>query len=90
MKEGTAMADDAPRTVHTGRASSWLAVTVVISGFAVGGAGLCLGPMWALFWMGVAACVLGGILLPVFGVFRDTVLDDPRVPYRSPPGDRSD
>ncbi|MER5320718.1 HGxxPAAW family protein [Streptosporangium roseum] len=76
------MEDDAQRASHGGRASSWLAVTVIVLGFAIGGVGLCLGPMWPLFWMGAAVCVLGGILLLAFQVFRDVVLDAPRVPYR--------
>ncbi|GAA3122371.1 HGxxPAAW family protein [Streptosporangium carneum] len=64
-----------------GSASSWLAVTVVVLGFAIGGVGLCAGPDWFLFCMGAAVCVMGGILLLVFRVFRDVVLDHPRSPF---------
>ncbi|MEV4242311.1 HGxxPAAW family protein [Streptosporangium canum] len=83
------MEDDPERTSHAGRASSWLAVTVITLGFAIGGVGLCLGPMWPLFWMGAAVCVLGGILLLAFQVFRDVVLDAPRAPYRQTGTDAS-
>jgi hypothetical protein len=38
---------------HAGRAKSWLAITVIILGFIVGGVGLCLGPNWYMFFAGV-------------------------------------
>ena len=69
---------------HGGRASSWLAVTVIVLGFAIGGVGLCAGPNWFLFWMGATVCAMGAILLFAFGVFQDVVLEAPRAPYRSP------
>ncbi|WP_371780572.1 HGxxPAAW family protein [Streptosporangium subroseum] len=73
--------DDTQQAGHGGRASSWLAVTVILMGFAIGGVALCLGPNWFLFWMGAIVCVLGGILLMTFRVFHDVVLDAPRTPY---------
>ncbi|GGP86960.1 HGxxPAAW family protein [Streptosporangium pseudovulgare] len=76
------MPDGAPHSDHgaghAGRASSWLAVTVLILGFAVGGIGLCRGPDWFLFWAGTAVCALGGVLVAVFGVFRDVSVELPR------------
>ncbi|GAA3117448.1 hypothetical protein GCM10010466_05570 [Planomonospora alba] len=63
---------------HGGRASSWLAVTVSVLGFAIGGVGLTGGPDWFVFWLGVIVCALGGILLMAFGAFADVVLDAPR------------
>ncbi|GAA3139737.1 hypothetical protein GCM10010466_33540 [Planomonospora alba] len=63
---------------HWGRPKSWLAVSVVAAGFAVGGVALTLGPNWALLWTGIGICVLGGILIFAFGVFSDVVLDAPR------------
>ncbi|WP_433541048.1 HGxxPAAW family protein [Streptosporangium sandarakinum] len=76
------MPDGAPHSDHgaghAGRASSWLAVTVLILGFAVGGIGLCRGPDWFMFWAGTAVCVLGGVLVAVFGVFRDVSVELPR------------
>ncbi|MEV8636308.1 HGxxPAAW family protein [Streptosporangium sp. NPDC051023] len=68
---------------HGGSASSWLAVTVLVLGFAIGGIGLCAGPDWFVFWVGAAICGMGGILLLTFRVFRDVVLDSPRAPYAS-------
>ena len=70
---------------HGGRASSWLAVTVILMGFTIGGVALCLGPNWFLFWMGAIVCVLGGILLLTFRVFQDVVLDPPPNAVRQGP-----
>ncbi|SDQ89826.1 HGxxPAAW family protein [Thermostaphylospora chromogena] len=64
---------------HGGRASSWLAVTVMLIGFTVGGVGLCLGPNWLMFWIGAGVFVLGGILALVFDIFSDVIVDSPRV-----------
>ncbi|WP_244893997.1 HGxxPAAW family protein [Planobispora rosea] len=75
------MTDTAPENGHGGRASSWLAVTVSVLGFAIGGVGLTAGPNWPLFWMGATVCALGMILLVVFGAFKDVILDAPRVPF---------
>ncbi|WP_230883413.1 HGxxPAAW family protein [Planomonospora sp. ID82291] len=63
---------------HGGRASSWLAVTVSVLGFAIGGVGLTAGPDWFVFWLGAAVFALGGILLLAFGAFGDVVVDAPR------------
>jgi hypothetical protein len=73
--------DETQQAGHGGRASSWLAVTVILMGFTIGGVALCLGPNWFLFWMGAIVCALGGILLLTFRVFQDVVLDPPRTPY---------
>jgi hypothetical protein len=66
------------RQNHWGRASSWLTVTVIMLGFAVAGTGLCMGPDWFLLWAGTTVCVIGVILVPVFRVFQDVVVDGPR------------
>ncbi|GLW05323.1 hypothetical protein Misp01_04530 [Microtetraspora sp. NBRC 13810] len=66
---------------HSGRASSWLAVTVMLLGFTVGGVALCLGPHWFAFWLGAGIFVLGGVLALVFDVFSDVVVDTPRVMF---------
>ncbi|MEV4378616.1 HGxxPAAW family protein [Streptosporangium sp. NPDC049644] len=66
------------RDDHWGRASSWLAVTVIMLGSAVAGTGLCTGPNWFLLWAGATVCVIGAILVLVFRVFQDVVVDRPR------------
>lgn len=60
---------------HAGRAKSWLAVTVMLLGFIIGGVGLTLGPNWFLFWTGGVVIVLGGILAMVFDIFSDVIVD---------------
>ena len=47
---------------HHGRPASWVAVTVIIIGFVIGGIALPVGPNWVLFWVGVAIVVVGGIM----------------------------
>ncbi|WP_084962130.1 HGxxPAAW family protein [Thermoactinospora rubra] len=62
---------------HGGRASSWLAVTIMLIGFTVGGFGLTQSN-WLIVWIGVGITVLGGILALVFNIFTDVVIDAPR------------
>ncbi|GAA2992683.1 HGxxPAAW family protein [Streptosporangium longisporum] len=69
---------ETPEGSHGGRASSWLAVTVILLGFAIGGVALCIGPNWTVFWMGAGVCAMGGVLTLVFNVFSDVVVDAPR------------
>jgi hypothetical protein len=63
---------------HGGRASSWLAVAVMLVGFVIGGLGLVIGPAWALFWVGVAVAAVGGVLALAVGIFSDVVIYEPR------------
>jgi len=55
----------------TGRVTSWIAVTVIVIGFIVGGFGLILGPSWVLFWVGVGIVVAGGIYALAVGIMED-------------------
>ncbi|GAA1592636.1 hypothetical protein GCM10009678_88520 [Actinomadura kijaniata] len=64
---------------HAGRPSSWVAVTIIFIGFALGGVALCLGPNWVLFWAGVAVIAVGFVVSAVVHVFSDVVVDAPRV-----------
>ncbi|MGI5269308.1 HGxxPAAW family protein [Nonomuraea sp. CA-218870] len=67
---------------HGGRASSWLAVTVMLIGFTVGGFGLTM-DNWMIVWIGVGLFVVGGILALVFDIFTDVVIDAPRAGMRA-------
>ncbi|WP_049564696.1 HGxxPAAW family protein [Nonomuraea sp. SBT364] len=67
---------------HGGRASSWLAVTVMLVGTIVGGFGL-TAANWPIVWVGVGLFVVGGILALVFDIFTDVVIDAPRVGMRA-------
>ncbi|GGK64703.1 hypothetical protein Sme01_25210 [Sphaerisporangium melleum] len=77
------MAESAPAKSHSGqshagRASSWLAVTVILLGFTIGGVALVMGPNWLLFWIGGAVIVIGGVLALIFDIFSDVIEDAPR------------
>ncbi|MER6580120.1 HGxxPAAW family protein [Nonomuraea sp. NPDC001023] len=67
---------------HGGRASSWLAVTVMVVGTIVAGFGL-TADNWTLVWVGAGMFVVGGILALVFDIFTDVVIDAPRVGMRA-------
>jgi hypothetical protein len=54
-----------------GRAVSWVAVTTIMAGFLVGGLGLVVGPVWWLFWAGVALVAAGGLLAAATHIFED-------------------
>jgi uncharacterized membrane protein YoaK (UPF0700 family) len=47
---------------HHGRPASWVAVSVIIVGFVVGGIAMVIGPSWWMFWTGAAIVVIGGII----------------------------
>ncbi len=49
------------REAHHGRPVSWVAVSIIIIGFVVGGIAMVVGPAWWLFWTGVGIVVIGGI-----------------------------
>ena len=56
---------------YHGRRVSWVAVTVIIAGFIIGGIALPIGPNWVLFWIGAAIVVVGAI----FGA-ANRIMDD--------------
>jgi hypothetical protein len=56
---------------HHGRPASWVAVSIIIVGFVIGGIALCVGPSWVLFWVGTAIVVIGGIYALSVGVLDD-------------------
>ncbi|NRQ36154.1 hypothetical protein HII36_30605 [Nonomuraea sp. NN258] len=67
---------------HGGRASSWLAVTVMIVGTIVSGFGL-TAANWMLIWVGIGVFIVGAILALVFDIVTDVVIDAPRVGMRA-------
>jgi hypothetical protein len=50
-----------PHPVHHGRPASWVAVSIIVAGFIVGGIAMVAGPAWWLFWTGTGIVVVGGI-----------------------------
>jgi len=62
--------ESAPKPYH-GRVVSWVAVSLMMAAFVVGGFGLILGPIWWLFWVGVGMCAVGGLLALATHIFDD-------------------
>jgi len=56
---------------HHGRPASWVAVSIIIVGFVVGGIAMVTGPAWWLFWTGAGIVVVGGIF-----ALSSHILDD--------------
>ena len=56
---------------HHGRPSSWVAVSIIIVGFVVGGIALPVGPTWWLFWLGAGIVVVGGIFAASVHILDD-------------------
>ena len=59
-----------PQPFH-GRAVSWVAVSLVMIGFLVGGLALIFGPTWWLFWASLGLAVVGGLLAAATNIFED-------------------
>jgi hypothetical protein len=73
------MAKDHDLGSHAGRPTSWIAVTAMIVGFAIGGFGLMTGPSWLIFCIGAVIVALGGAFGLAVGILGDVVVDAPRV-----------
>jgi len=77
LAEQTALVPQTPGTPVSypppfhGRAVSWVAVSIVMAGFVVGGLGLVFGPTWVAFWVGVGMTVVGGLLALATNIFED-------------------
>ena len=56
---------------YHGRPVSWVAVTVIIVGFIIGGIALPIGPVWVLFWVGAALVVIGSIFAASIRIMDD-------------------
>src|SRR5215831_915859 len=75
-QEGGALAQPVPPSYQTpepfhGRTVSWVAVSIIMAGFLAGGLGLIFGPTWWLFWVGVGASIVGGLLALGTHIFDD-------------------
>ena len=56
---------------YHGRPVSWVAVTVIVVGFIIGGIALPIGPNWVLFWIGAAIVVVGCIFAASIRIMDD-------------------
>jgi hypothetical protein len=57
-----------------GRRVSWVAVSIIMAGFLVGGLSLIFGshgPTWWLFWVGVGLAVVGLLMTLATNTFED-------------------
>ncbi len=54
-----------------GRRVSWVAVSIIMVGFLVGGLALIFGPLWWLFWVGIGVVVVGGLIALSTDIFED-------------------
>ena len=54
-----------------GRPASWVAVSIIIVGFIVGGVAMVPHPHWWLFWVGAGIVVIGGLMGAVVHIFDD-------------------
>ena len=63
-----------PHPTFHGRPVSWVAVSIIMAGFLIGGLALIFGhhgPTWWLFWVGVGASVLGILITLATNTFED-------------------
>jgi hypothetical protein len=54
-----------------GRTVSWVAVSLIMVAFAIGGAALAAGPEWWLFWTGLGLAAVGVLMAMAIGIFED-------------------
>ncbi|MGO8961699.1 MAG: hypothetical protein ACLQFR_30650 [Streptosporangiaceae bacterium] len=54
-----------------GRTVSWVAVSVIMAAFLIGGLSLVFGPTWWLFWVSLAIAAVGGLMALSIGIFDD-------------------
>jgi hypothetical protein len=56
---------------HHGRPASWVASSIIIVGFIVGGAAMVPHPTWWLFWLGAGIVVVGALYAAAVHIFDD-------------------
>jgi hypothetical protein len=70
----TNVAQLGPYPPFHGRRVSWVAVSVIMAGFLIGGLSLVFGhhgPTWWLFWTGGGIAVVGVLMMLVTNTFQD-------------------
>ena len=56
---------------HHGRPVSWVAVSLIMAAFLIGGLALIFGPVWWLFWASLGLAAVGGLLALATHIFDD-------------------
>jgi hypothetical protein len=59
-----------PRPFH-GRPVSWVAVSLIMIAFVIGGLALVFGPVWWLFWASAGLAAVGVLLAMATNIFED-------------------
>ena len=59
-----------PAPFH-GRVVSWVAVSIIMVAFLIGGLALVFGPIWWLFYASVGLAVVGGLIALATNIFED-------------------
>ncbi len=54
-----------------GRTTSWVAVSLIMVAFLIGGLALVFGPIWWLFWASLGLAVVGLLMCAGIGIFDD-------------------
>ncbi|MEY9211210.1 hypothetical protein NI17_011475 [Thermobifida halotolerans] len=79
------------RYSHWGRPISWVAVSLMLVGFAVGGVGLTLGPpVWIVVVIGAVISVIGGVIAYSTDIFKDTGVTEEPVDYHDDSAEHGD
>jgi hypothetical protein len=74
LTASTTVAHLGPNPPFHGRRVSWVAVSVIMAGFLVGGLSLIFGshgPTWWLFWVAVGVAVVGLLMMVATNTFED-------------------
>jgi hypothetical protein len=56
---------------YHGRTISWVAVSIIMAAFAIGGSALAAGPIWWLFWVALGLAAVGFLMCAAIGIFED-------------------
>ena len=56
---------------NPGKPMSWVAISVIVVGFLVGGVALVPHPTWWAFWLGVGIAVVGCLMTLFSNTFKD-------------------
>ena len=60
-----------PAEPYHGRTVSWVAVSLIMVAFLIGGLGLVFGPTWWVFYTGIGIAAIGGLLALATDIFAD-------------------
>jgi hypothetical protein len=59
------------QTPFHGRTVSWIAVSLIMIAFLIGGFALIFGPTWWMFWFALGLAAVGGLIALATNIFED-------------------